>query len=402
VPARGTRAARLVRRTAVTTLEAEARARAIVNTALDGIISFDEDGIIDSFNPAAEPMFACAAEEALGRNIESFLPLLYAHTGMEHDGDADPGQRPAGGTICIGSETIGRRNDDSRFPAEVTVSEMHLGERRMFTAFVRDITLRKRAQEALKAFAAQLARSNRELQDFASVAAHDLQEPLRKIQAFADRLRDKCEADLSDEGKRYLERIENAATRMRRLINDLLAFSRVTSRGRPFEMVSLNDVANEVVQDLEAQIDSVGGRVVIAELPEIDADRTQIGQLLQNLIGNGLKFHAETAPVVKVSARLLTGRSSPGVRDRGRGAWCEISVKDNGIGFDEKYLDRIFTLFQKLHGRDEYEGTGVGLAICRRIAERHSGTITARSKPGQGAEFIVTLPARQPRTESAE
>jgi two-component system, LuxR family, sensor kinase FixL len=401
-PARGVRTTKLPRSTRTTSLEAEARARAIVNTALDGIISFDEDGIIDSFNPAAEPMFACAAEEALGRNIGSFLPLFYVHRDAEHDEHVDPLGRSGGETLCIGSETVGCRNDDSRFPAEVTVSEMRLGERRMFTAFVRDITQRKRAQEALKSFAERLARSNRELQDFASVAAHDLQEPLRKIQAFGDRLRSRCEADLSEDGKRYLDRIEDAAARMRRLINDLLAFSRVASRGQPFAAVSLNEVAHEVVADLETQIEAVKGRVVLADLPEIDADRTQIGQLLQNLIGNGLKFHAETAPVVKVSARLLSGRSSRGSRDRGGRSWCEISVKDNGIGFDEKYLDRIFTLFQRLHGRHEYEGTGVGLAICRRIAERHGGTISARSKPGQGAEFIVTLPTGHPRTESAE
>jgi two-component system sensor kinase FixL len=373
-----------------------------VNTALDGIISFDEEGIVDSFNPAAEPMFSCAAEEAIGRSIEFFLPSLYTHTDAENEFQASQMARPPGKTLCIGSETVGRRDDGSSFPAEVTVSEMRLGKRRMFTAFVRDITRRKRAEEALKAFAERLARSNRELQDFASVAAHDLQEPLRKIQAFSDRLRARCEADLSEDGRRYLERIEGAAARMRRLINDLLAFSRVTSRGQPFERVSLAEVAHEVVADLETQIEAAQGQVVIGDLPEIDADRTQMGQLLQNLIGNGLKFHAERSPVVTVSAHLLTGENSHGPRGGKNGPWCEISVKDNGIGFDEKYLDRIFTLFQRLHGRQEYEGTGVGLAICRRIAERHGGTITARSKPDQGAEFIVALPTRHARTESAE
>jgi two-component system, LuxR family, sensor kinase FixL len=401
-PARGTRTTKPRQRTRSAPSEAEARARAIVNTALDGIISFDEEGVVDSFNPAAEPMFACAAEEAIGRSIEFFLPFLYTHPDATNEFQANQMARPPGKTLRIGSETVGRRDDGSSFPAEVTVSEMRLGQRRMFTAFVRDITRRKRAEEALQAFAERLARSNRELQDFASVAAHDLQEPLRKIQAFGDRLQAKCEADLSEDGKRYLERIESAAARMRRLINDLLAFSRVTSRGQPFERVSLNEVAQEVVVDLETQIEAVQAQVVIGDMPEIDADRTQIGQLLQNLIGNGLKFHTETPPVVTVSARLLTGKDSHGSRDGGRGSWCEISVKDNGIGFDEKYLDRIFTLFQRLHGRHEYEGTGVGLAICRRIAERHGGTITARSEPAHGAEFIVTLPTRHPRTENAE
>lgn len=379
--------------------EAEARARAIVNTALDAIITFDENGIVESFNPAAEPMFGCPAEEAIGRGINSFLPSFYMPIEGRNGSQPDLPSAAPGKAFRLGSETVAHRNDGSFFPAEIVVSEMHLGTRRIFTAFVRDITRRKRAEEALEAFTLRLARSNRELQDFASVAAHDLQEPLRKIQAFGDRLRAKYGDALPEDGKRYLDRMENAATRMRHLINDLLAFSRVTSRAQPFTRVPLEVVAREVVADLEAQIDSVKGRVVTGELPEIDADRTQMGQLLQNLIGNGLKFRAEKTPMVTVSGRLLDGESPNNLREGGTGRWCEIVVEDNGIGFDEKYLDRIFTIFQRLHGRHEYEGTGVGLAICRRIVERHGGTITARSRTGQGARFIVVLPARHANEE---
>lgn len=382
--------------------DAETRARAIVNTALDGIITFDEEGIIDSFNPAAEPLFACPAEDAIGRDIDTFLPSLYAHapprSGEPRGGKAKPQKE----IIRKGSELIGRRDDGSTFPAEVTVSEMHLGERRMFTAFVRDVTERKRAVEALAAFAERLAQSNRELQDFASVAAHDLQEPLRKIQAFGDRLRTRCADALPPEGKSDLDRIESAVGRMRRLIDDLLTFSRVTSRGQPFAPVSLAEVAREVVADLEAQIAAVHGRVVLGKLPSIDADRTQMGQLLQNLIGNALKFHSDRPPVVEVTARLVRRRAPERTRPFGGAVCYEITVLDNGIGFDEKYLDRIFTIFQRLHGRDEYEGTGVGLAICRRIAERHGGTITASSVPGRGSRFVVTLPAEHTEPESSK
>jgi len=226
-----------------------------------------------------------------------------------------------------------------------------------------------------------LQRSNHELQDFAYVASHDLQEPLRKIQAFGDRLKTKCAAALTDDGRDYLERMQNAASRMQTLINDLLAFSRVTTKGQPFELVELSRVAREVLSDLEVRIEQTGARIEVADLPTLDADPMQMRQLLQNLIGNALKFRREHfKPLVKVSSRPVNG------------AHCELRVEDNGIGFDMKYLERIFGMFQRLHGREHYEGTGVGLAICRKIAERHGGQITAESAPGRGATFIVTLP----------
>jgi len=175
----------------------------------------------------------------------------------------------------------------------------------------------------------------------------------------------------------------SAASRMRKLIDDLLTFSRVTTQAKPFAPVRLDTIAREVTSILEVRIEQVKGRVEIGSLPEIDADAFQLRQLLQNLVANALKFHKpEVPPVVRIEGRE-------------EGDWCEISVKDNGIGFDEKYLDRIFTIFQRLHGRSAYEGTGVGLAICRRIVERHGGTITAKSAPDHGAEFLIRLPLRQ-------
>ncbi len=262
------------------------------------------------------------------------------------------------------------------------------------------IAERKQAEERLKKFATELERSNRELEDFASVASHDLQEPLRKVQAFGDRLKAQCGEELDAGGRDYLERMQGAAGRMQTLIEDLLAFARVTTRARPFVPVDLSQVARVVVSDLEARLEQTGGRVEVGELPAIDADPTQIRQLLQNLIGNALKFHEEDeAPVVKVrSRRLDDGAEAPPDRPEDR-ELCRITVEDNGIGFDEKYLDRIFTVFRRLHGRDDYEGTGVGLAICRKIVERHGGSITATSTPGRGSTFIITLPLEQPGEE---
>lgn len=259
-----------------------------------------------------------------------------------------------------------------------------------------EITERKLAEEQLKVYAKKLEISNRELQDFASVAAHDLQEPLRKIQTFSGRLKTKAQEDLKPEALDYVDRIQNSAQRMQILINDLLTYSRVTTKAQPFLSLDLNQVLSQVISDLEVRIEQTGGKVEVAPLPSIECDSTQMYQLFQNLIGNALKFGKPgITPHIKVEAK--TFEHSPLGRP---GPACQISIQDNGIGFDEKYLDRIFTIFQRLHGRQEYEGTGIGLAVCRKIIDRHGGVITARSAPEAGATFLITLPVKQNSGES--
>ena len=241
----------------------------------------------------------------------------------------------------------------------------------------------------------ELERSNRELQDFAFVASHDLQEPLRKIQAFGDRLRTVQAPKFDDQGRDYLDRMHSAAGRMHTLINDLLTFSRVTTKAQPFERIDLNKIARDVMSDLETTIEQAGGSVEIGDLPSIDADPLQMRQLFQNLIVNALKFKKpESPPVVKVDCEIVK-KSASDVDGSASNVFARITVADNGIGFDEKYLDRIFTPFQRLHGRNEYEGTGIGLAVCRKIVERHGGTLTAESSAGNGATFIATMPVKQ-------
>jgi len=253
----------------------------------------------------------------------------------------------------------------------------------------RDVTDRVEARSRLEAYARELERSNRELQDFAYVASHDLQEPLRKIHAFGDRLQARHAGELGEQGRDLLQRMQGAARRMQTLIQDLLAYSRVGTRAEPFVPVDLARVAGEVVADLQASIDESGGRVEVGPLPTVLADAMQMRQLLQNLIGNGLKFHREgVPPVVRVSAAV------------GAGGTVELRVEDNGIGFDPRYRDRIFTPFERLHARTAYEGTGMGLAICRKIVHRHGGEIDTDSAPGEGATFIVMLPA-QPHGKDA-
>lgn len=261
----------------------------------------------------------------------------------------------------------------------------------------------RRSEEKLRQFTIQLERSNRELQDFAYVASHDLQEPLRKIVVFGERLKEKCAEAFTPEGRDYLERMQKAASRMQVLINDLLAFSRVTTKAQPFSSVNLSEVARDVVSDLEARIDQVKGRVELGPLPLVEAEPLQMRQLLQNLIGNALKFRRpEDPPVVKVYAEVIDGQR-PGADDNApKEQLVRLTVSDNGIGFDEKYLDRIFNVFQRLHTRNEYEGTGMGLAITRKIVLYHGGDITAKSKPGHGSAFIATLPVAHPERKNHE
>jgi signal transduction histidine kinase len=247
---------------------------------------------------------------------------------------------------------------------------------------------RDRAEHSMREYAAELERSNRELQDFANVASHDMQEPLRKILTFSELLQTRYATDLDERGKDYLQRMDNAATRLHNLINDLLAYSRVTTRAQPFVKVNLNEVARKVLSDLDLQIEESRAKVELTPLPTLEADPTQMHQLLQNLVGNALKYHQPgQPPQICISAPTEEAELTNGLR--------HFQVRDQGIGFDEKYLDRIFQPFQRLHRSNEFEGTGMGLAICRKIVERHGGSISAHSAPGQGTTFTVSLPAKQ-------
>ncbi len=366
--------------------ESEERFRTIAETASDAIISADSQGKIVYFNRAAELIFQCQAKEVHGQPITVLMPERFheAHRrGLER-------YLTTGEAHVIGKtvELAGRRRDGSEFPLELSLSTWKSRRGAFFTGILSDITDRKHAQEVAR-HAEELARTNEELAQFASVASHDLQEPLRKIVAFGDRLKSRLAGSLDEQGQDHLERMQNAARRMGQLIESLLELSRATAKGGMFECVDLNAVVSEVLVDLEAQIQQTAGRVEVHELPTLIADRLQMRQLLQNLIGNALKFHKQNeVPVVQLSSRANEN-----------GAW-EIHVVDNGIGFEEKYLDRIFRPFQRLHGRGEFEGSGMGLAICNKIAARHSGQITAHSQAGIGSNFVVTLPAR-PKTKEA-
>jgi light-regulated signal transduction histidine kinase (bacteriophytochrome) len=248
-----------------------------------------------------------------------------------------------------------------------------------FVAIKQDITERKRAQADLQRTAQDLERSNRDLEQFAYIASHDLQEPLRAIGGYVSLLQRRFPENLDPKAIEYIQGAAEGAHRMARLITDLLAFSRVGTRGGSFAPADLNAVLNEALHNLHATIHTTGAKVTWDALPSLSVDATQMMQLFQNLIGNAIKFQGEQPPQIHVGARREDQR------------WV-ISVRDNGIGIDPRYFEKIFQVFQRLHTRKVYAGTGIGLAICKKIVERHGGTIWVESQPGQGATFFFSLP----------
>lgn len=365
----------------------KSRYESILNCAGEGIYGLDGQGRTTFVNPATAKITGWKVEELVGKSESEVFHRL-------QNGDPPPNGQ---------DYQLFYRKDGSNFPAEYIRTPIKEKDKEVGAVVIfKDITERKRAEEALNRKAAELARSNAELEQFAYVASHDLQEPLRKIQAFGDRLKTKCDAVNLQDGRDYLERMQSAAARMQTLINDLLTFSRVISASQPFVPVDLSAVVKGVLSDLEVRIEQNKAKLEVGELPTMEADPLQMRQLLQNLIGNALKFKKpDVQPEIKIDARLLKSPFAGTPEEDPYAEQCEITIQDNGIGFDEKYLDKIFAVFQRLHGRNEYEGTGVGLAVCRRITDRHGGTITARSKLGEGAAFIVTLPVRHPKKEVA-
>lgn len=311
-------------------------------------------------------------EYAIGSNVHQIVDILLATYGT----------------------AVHKNEELVKAETELRLLNEHLEEkvRERTAALTAEIAQRRRVEEELRkkseeltAYSAKLERSNRDLQDFAFVASHDLQEPVRKIQTFVDRLITRPDEFLDEKGRDYLERIGRSAGRMQELILALLKYSRLTSHAGQFPRVDLMESVEEALSDLRVPCEDSGARIEIGCLPTVEADPVQMRQLFQNLLGNALKYRGEKAPVIRVYAE-------PGECE----GFHEIRVEDNGIGFDECYLDAIFKPFQRLHGRSApYEGTGMGLAICRKIVERHGGSITARSRRPGGAVFLVRLPEKQ-------
>ncbi|NLY74394.1 MAG: PAS domain-containing protein [Firmicutes bacterium] len=372
----------------------------IISSMMDSLIVIDANLKIKTTNNAASELLGYEPNELIGNSID----LIFAN----------PEENPLKGDrlskfIAEGGhknyETTFLKKNQDKVPVLLSFSvisflkEANPNDAKLkyivFTA--KDITERKRAEEELLLQTEKLTQTNKELQNFAYAASHDLQEPLRKIIAFSDRIKAKNEQILSEQTLDYFNRIQNAATRMQVLITDLLAYSRITTQAQPFTKVDLSKIAAEVISDLETRIEQTGGAVRVSDLPELEADPTQMRQLFQNLISNGLKFHRPgVPPLVKITARIVKSEHN---KLKWRRELVELNFEDNGIGIDEQYLSRIFGVFQRLHGKNEYDGTGVGLSICQKIVERHNGNITVKSKPDEGSTFTVTLPLKQPSSQ---
>ncbi|MDF1502214.1 PAS domain-containing sensor histidine kinase [Roseisolibacter sp. H3M3-2] len=345
----------------------------IVQLASEGIISIDAEERIHLFNRGAEEIFGWSAAEVVGKPLEMLIPARYR---PQHHAEHLPRFAAAHETARrMGErrEVFGLRKSGEEFPAEVSISRVDVDGRRMYNAVVRDVTERRRYETALQ-------RSNAELEQFAYVASHDLQEPLRMVASYTQLLARRYQGRLDPQADTYIRFAVEGAQRMQALIHDLLALSRVGTQGRALAPVDTGDVMAGVLRWLGPALEESGGEVAVGALPTVTADAGQLQQLFQNLVANALKFRRpDAAPRVEVTAAR-------------EGAAWRFTVRDNGIGFEPEFADQIFVVFQRLHTRAEYPGTGVGLAICKKIVERHGGTIRAESAPGAGAAFHFTIP----------
>lgn len=374
-------------RAARTAAEAsELKFRAVLESAPDAIVIVDARGAIEFVNQQTERLFGYSRDELIGKPVEILMPERYrtGHVSQRGGYMAAPRTRPMG----VGLELFGLRKDGTEFPVEISLSPIHTDDGMLVTSIIRDVTDRRRVEqqlrqtaEALEHQTAELLRSNAELQQFAYVASHDLQEPLRMVASYTQLLARRYQGKLDQDADEFIAYAVDGAKRMQALINDLLIYSRVGTQRREFERTDLGEVVDHVIADLALAIEEAHATVTRGDLPTVLADSVQMGQLFQNLISNAIKFRGSADPDVRITA------------ERDGDQW-RLAVRDNGIGIAPEFSDRIFGIFQRLHTRTEYPGTGIGLAICKKIVERHGGQIWVESQPGEGATFYFTLPAR--------
>jgi PAS domain S-box-containing protein len=377
------------RRLAAAALEdSDRRFRSVLESAPDAMLISNAEGIITISNTEASRLFGYSREELVGRPLSS---LLLDRAGLpaeelELQGEPDSERiihAPALADMREhGAHFDGVRRNGERFPVDFSQSPLESAQEHLMITAVRDRTEQQRAEDALRKFSLDLARSNAELERFAYVASHDLQEPLRMVSSYTQLLSRRYKGKLDENADEFISYAVDGANRMQKLIGDLLMLSRVGTQAKPSEPVDTGAVLKRVLGDLQQAIETTGAEIHQPEtMPVVCADGTQIGQLFQNILGNGLKFHGDAPPRIEIT-----------VETQGDG-WWRFAFKDNGIGIEPQYFERIFVIFQRLHGKDRYGGTGIGLAICKKIVERHGGKLWVESKPGEGTTFLFTLPA---------
>jgi PAS domain S-box-containing protein len=363
-----------------------ARFRTLLETSPEAMIVSNQRGEIAIVNSRAEQLFGYTRAELLGQKIETLLPerLRGIHLGHREAYYAKPVNRSMG----AGRDLVGLRKDGTEFPIEVSLGPIETDQGPVVSTVIVDITARKAAERELSERREALARSNEELEQFAYVASHDLQEPLRMVASYVQLLAQRYQGRLDSDADDFIRFAADGATRMKTLINDLLAYARVGSRGKPLQRVELVQVLEQALSNLAMAVNESRAEVTCDRLPAVIGDAHQLAELLQNLIGNAIKFQSSGSPRIHIGAEHRDGE------------WI-VSVRDNGIGIDPQFRERIFVIFQRLHGREEYAGTGIGLAICKKIVTRHGGRIWADSEPGQGATFSFTVPAAEKEAYAA-
>ena len=388
-------------------VQMESRYRGLLEAAPDAMVVVNQSGEIVLVNVQAEKQFGYRRDELVGQKMKNIIPEGFAERLI-----ADATRSVADALaqqIGMGIELSGRRKDGSRFPIEIMLSPLDSAEGILVTAAIRNISARKKSEEDNAALENQatslqtardelelrvnertkelavanqvLEQSNLELKQFAYIASHDLQSPLRSISGFVQLLKLEYEGKLNEEAQDWIRRTVQSIAQMQILIRDLLAYSRVEARSRPFTQIPFLDIVKDALTLLESSVRDSGGQVTWGLLPDIMGDRSQLVQLIQNLVGNGLTYHGDKPPHIHISA------------ERSGKEWI-FSVRDNGIGIAPKYYEQIFEIFKRLHDQKDYPGTGIGLAVCRRVVNRHGGKIWVMSEQGQGSTFHFTIPER--------
>ncbi len=351
--------------------------RNLFDAAPDPILIVNREGTIVLVNRETERQFGYPSEELVGQAIEVLVPQSIRE---HHVSDRDSYlQNPVVRPMGSGRELFAQKKDGSEFPVEISLSPLEIGGKLFVIGIVRNISERRDSERDLREANRELVRSNKELEEFAYIASHDLQEPLRSVAGACQLLKRRYGASLDEGALEFIDFAVAGAKRMEELINDLLHYSRVSTKAREPSETDLNKVVAEVLDNLNSACTEADATLIVDELPTVPVDAWQFSLLFQNLIGNALKFRGESKPVIEVSAWKQAD------------CW-KFTVKDNGIGIDPKYFDRIFAVFKRLHTRDEYPGTGIGLASCKKIVERHGGEIWPESEFGKGTSFHFTLP----------
>lgn len=355
----------------------------ILEAAPSGILAIDQQGCVRFANPAARQIFEYGKDELVGLSVEKLIPssIRDKHPQLRSSFVKERRSRRMG----EGRDIHGVTRSGTEVPLEIGLTFLSTDASPMIIVGVIDIRELKAAQTTIVRQNMNLARSVKELEQFAFIASHDLREPLRKVMNYAEIMQEDYGNIIDEDGRTVLKSMSGAVQRMERLLDSLLNYSRITTRAQPLESVSMTDVIADVVEDLSLSISESGAQVICSGLPAVMGDRNQLHQLFQNLISNSLKYHRDgVPPVIRIESN---NRPAPNADPH----YVAILVRDNGIGFDNQYSELIFDVFKRLHGRDKYQGTGMGLAICRKIVERHEGFIVATGDLNAGAEFCIWL-----------